>query len=580
MKAQDASSTGVHTERVDDIPLLSGLLDKMNLQPIIDGIIHPHGNHQGVSVGWLLKLWLIHILSEQSHCLNLVRDWVKSVPETLARLTGQPIRELDYTDDRLADGLRYLSVDADWRRIEQQVGQHLIRVYDLPTARVRLDSTTATVGHDPAQHALFQVGKTKAGTYDTQFKLMLGSLDPLGLPLAADVVAGHRADDPLYVPCYRRIKATLARDRLLVIGDSKMSALATRAAIVAGRDYYLLPYPYAKDAPAWLPELLQPVWAQRQALHPIFLPEDLPSDGRAPDPKLALAEGFEVTRTQTAQVAGRSYTWEERCLVVRSCAYVAAETAALHQRLTRAAADLRQLTPPRGRGQHPIRDEAALQAQVTALLSHYRVAGLLDVTWVREVTVHAKRAYRGQPAHTEEDVWYVITAVTPNPAAIEQAERLLGWRIYVTNTPLTELALAEAVLAYREEYIVENIFRRLKGRRLSLTPLYLHRDDHALGLVRLLTLAARLLAVAEYRARCQLAAADADLRGLYAGQAQRTTNRPTTERLLRAFQQLTLTVITGVGPPIRHLPPLTPLQTRILTLLDLSPTLYTDLAAA
>jgi transposase len=201
MKAQDTSCTEVHTELVNDIPLLNGLLDKMHLQPIIDSIIHPHGNHRGLSVGWLIQLWLIHILSEQSHCLNLVRDWVKSVPETLARLTGQPLSELDCTDDRLADGLRYLSVDADWQRIEQQVGQHLIRVYDLPTTRVRLDSTTATVGHDPEQHALFQVGKTKAGTYDTQFKLMLASRDPLGLPLAADVVAGNCADDPLYVPC-------------------------------------------------------------------------------------------------------------------------------------------------------------------------------------------------------------------------------------------------------------------------------------------------------------------------------------------------------------------------------------------
>jgi hypothetical protein len=77
--------------------------------------------------------------------------------------------------------------------------------------------------------------------------------------------------------------------------------------------------------------------------------------------------------------------------------------------------------------------------------------------------------------------------------------------------------------------------------------------------------------------RYQLAAADAELRGLYAEQPQRATQRPTTERLLQAFQQLTLTVFTGTWPSIRHLPPL---QTRILTLLDLAPTLYTDLAAA
>lgn len=580
MDTQNPSRIEVHTERVDDIPFLSGLLEKMHLQSIIDGIIQPHGNHQGLSVGWLVHVWVTHILSEQSHCLNLVRDWVKDLPETLPRLTGQPVSELDFTDDRLADVLRYLSVDADWHSIEQQTGQRLIRVYNLPTGRVRLDSTTATVFHDPAQHPLFQVGKTKAGTYDTQFKLMLGSLDPLGLPLAADVVVGNRADDPLYVPCYRRIKATLARDGLLVVGDSKMSALATRAAIVAGQDYYLAPFSYAKDAPDWLPELLQPVWDDQQALGPIFLPEDLPAAASAPDPKLAIAEGFEVTRPQTARVTGHCITWAERCLVVRSHAYAAAEGAALQRRLAQAEAALRQLTPPRGRGQHPIREEVALQEKVTAILRHAQVAGLLDVTWEREVTVQHKRAYRGQPAHPAEDVRYVITSVRRNQAAIERAERLLGWRIYLTNAPFAALTLTEAVLAYRAEYIVENIFRRLKGRHLSITPLYLQRDDHALGLVRLLTLAVRLLAVAEYRVRCQLTAAGEELGGLYAGQPQRATNRPTTERLLRAFQQLTLTVFTIAGQQIRYLPPLTPLQARILALLDLAPTLYTDLVAA
>ena len=56
MKAQDTSCTEVHTELVNDIPLLNGLLDKMNLQPIIDSSIHPHGNHRGLSVGWLIQL--------------------------------------------------------------------------------------------------------------------------------------------------------------------------------------------------------------------------------------------------------------------------------------------------------------------------------------------------------------------------------------------------------------------------------------------------------------------------------------------------------------------------------------------
>ena len=78
-------------------------------------------------------------------------------------------------------------------------------------------------------HALFQVGKAKNGQYETQYKLMLASLDPLGLTLAVDVVSGDRADDPLYLPCYQRVKQVITENGVLVVGDSKMSALRTRS---------------------------------------------------------------------------------------------------------------------------------------------------------------------------------------------------------------------------------------------------------------------------------------------------------------------------------------------------------------
>ena len=45
--------------------------------------------------------------------------------------------------------------------------------------------------------------------------------------------------------------------------------------------------------------------------------------------------------------------------------------------------------------------------------------------------------------------------------------------------------------------------------------------------------------------RRQLAAEGAKLAGLYAGNAKRETARPTAERLLEAFQEITLTVIEG-----------------------------------
>jgi transposase len=63
---------------------------------------------------------------------------------------------------------------------------------------------------------------------------MLASLDPLGLPLACQVVPGNAADDGLYIPAYDATVRTLGTADLLLVGDSNMAALATRAHVVAG----------------------------------------------------------------------------------------------------------------------------------------------------------------------------------------------------------------------------------------------------------------------------------------------------------------------------------------------------------
>ena len=140
-----------------------------------------------------------------------------------------------------------------------------------------------------------------------------------------------------------------------------------------------------------------------------------------------------------------------------------------------------------------------------------------------------------------------------------------------------ELSLEHAVLAYRSEYQVERSLGRLKGQPLSLTPMYVQRDDHATGLVRLLTIALRVLTLLEFVGRRQLAAEGAKLAGLYAGNPRRETARPTAERLLEAFEGITLTIMEGSHQTDRHVTALSPLQQRILELLGFSSALYTRL---
>ena len=180
---QSIESSQPRVERVDDIPVIYGQLEKMGIQGIVDNAVKPHGNWQGLSHGWVIMIWLVHILSEQSHIMEPVQIWVRRHQYILEKLTGMRVNELDVADDRLAACLRELNQEKVWHEIEEKLGMRLIRVYDLKTETVRMDATVGTVYHNPEGSSLFQVGKAKNGLYETQFKMMMASLDPMGLGL-------------------------------------------------------------------------------------------------------------------------------------------------------------------------------------------------------------------------------------------------------------------------------------------------------------------------------------------------------------------------------------------------------------
>lgn len=556
----------------------------MKIQATIDSVIQAHGNWQGLSIGWVVTLWLMHILTQHTHRMDCVQEWAGKHLVVLRKLTGQKVTALDLTDDRLALCLRYLSPADSWAQLESRLTRGVIQVYDLKQklpARwlMRLDATVGSVGHDVANHTLFQVGKAKNGLYATLFKMMVASLDPLGMPVAVDVVPGNRADDPLYVPVYRRLKEIIPEQGVLVVGDSKMSALATRATIVSENDQYLTPLAYLKDEPQLLPSLLAE-WSDREEEMPlIFLEADLPAAGQRADESLAIARGFAVDREHTVIIAGEKVTWTERLLVVRSFSYMDSMIAGLHRRLDKAEAALRALTPARGRGKRQIKDEASLLSSIERIEKQYRVSGLFTYEYQQEVTERQIRKYGEKPARIERKVRFQLT-VSRQEAAIAAAEFQMGWRIYATNAPQADLSLDQAVWAYRGQYLAENIFRRLQGKLLSITPVYVQRDDHAQGLFHLLTLAARLLALGDYTAKEALAQENDELTGIFPGNPKRGTATPTTERMLQAFDNIHL-LIMRLGPQVRYqLTPLSAVQERILSLLGLPTTLYTDLQLA
>ena len=560
----------VTTERVDDIPVLLAHMSKMGLPSLLDEYFPVHGNWQGLSLGWTGTVWLGHILSEGDHRLNQVQPWAEKRLDSLGRCMGQPLEALAWSDDRLAEVLTTLSDDQCWTEFEIALNQRTIRVYDVRPACVRVDSTTASSYGTVTEDGLLQFGHSKDHRPDLpQLKIMQAVLDPLGMPLATQVVSGEKADDPLYVPAIGQVRQGLGQRGLLYVGDSKMLALDTRAFIQAGDDYYLGPLSKVHLPDEQLVEYLQPVWAKQIELTPIYRSRD----GKSPE---LIAEGYELNVELTAEIEPQTLTWVERRLVLRSVQQAQAGKVALQARLNQAQAALAELTQPK-QGKPRLTTVEALQQAAEAIVSQYRVEGLLTFRYEEQVRERPVRRYRQRPAEVRVERTLRLH-VSQDEAAIQQAVVRLGWRVYATNQPADQLSLVQAVLAYRHEYLVEHGFGRLKGKPLSLTPMYLQDDQRATGLVRLLTIGLRVLTLLEFVVRRSLTQEQVQLTGLYAGNPKRATARPTAEALLAAFKEINLTVVT-IGEQVhRHLSPLSDLQHRILTLLGFSVDIYTNLA--
>lgn len=560
----------IETERMDDIPLLLTHMHRMRLAELLDQHMPTHGLRQGLSVGQLCVVWLAHILSQADHRMNRVQEWGSRRLETLRGCGLESLSVQDLTDDRLADVLRLLSDDGHWKAFEQELMGQLVRVYDLSTTCVRLDTTTASSYAEVNEQGLLQLGHSKDHRPDLpQLKLALASLDPLGMPLGSEVLSGEQADDPVYLPLIARVRSGLQQTGLLYVGDCKMAALHTRASIATAGDFYLCPLS-ALQAPA--EQIQQSIEQERLRGSPLIEVVRTDEQGHS----TCIARGYETTLTLTAEVDGQSQSWQERRLLVQSLAAQQAGQASLQERLLKAERQLSELTLRR-QGKARLMERGQVEEAIKGVLKQFRVEGLLLVEIQEHVHERPVRAYRGRVSGVRRDLSFTLR-IQRVEAAIALAVDRQGWRVYATNHRVTHLNVEQAVEAYRDEYLVERNFSRLKGHPLSLAPLYVQRDDHRVGLVRLLTLALRVLTVLEGMVRQRLGEQQEDLAGLFAGNPKRRSAQPTAERLLEAFGEVTLTVVSALGFAQRHVTPLSALQQQILTLLGFSPAVYLRVA--
>lgn len=555
------------------------MMRKMGMPDILDKYIPHRKNQRDLSWGWTAVIWLAYILSEGDHRKVSMEAYILGMQNTLTTLAGQAIHPLDFSDDRLSHLLVHLSKDEYRHKIEHELNSHSIEVYELPQDTVRCDATTVSGYHAVDDDGMMQFGHSKDDPSRPQLKIMTGSLDPMGMPLASDTVPGEKADDVLYTPIIERIHNSLNKSGLLFVGDCKMSALAIRTDIALKQHFYLSPLALvgetANTMGSWIEEGLKK--DKKGELEEVFRENDRGETVLA-------ARGFEFERELSASDGedGNFVVIKERVLVIHSPNHARRQAFGLEQRLENALQKIRALTPTKGRGKRQIREEDRLTAAIDRILKSQRVEGLLEVDYERQVERQIKYIGKGRGSanrqqQTLEKIRYQINAVTRNEDEISRQKQRFGWKAFVTNTSKERLPLKGAVLSYRNEYRVERIFNRLKSR-LNIAPLFVRRDEQIEGMTHLLMLGVRVLTLVEFVIRRSLQKEGTGLKGLHPENKKKKTDKPTAERVLKAFSGITLVITENEGnKPVKYLSSLSTTQEEILQRLGLNHLIYQEI---
>jgi transposase len=392
---------------------------------------------------------------------------------------------------------------------------------------------------------------------------MLSTLDPLGLPLSCQVLNGKRADDRLYVPSYESAVAVLGHRQVLAVGDSKMGALATRAHLAAQGSLYLCsfrqPAAEATQLQQWV-ELALAYPADWQTLQHI-------DEETGEVQTLAQIYAWQRLQSSTDPDTGAAFTWNERVLVTRSQAVQAGLCAKQEHAREQLYAQLAHLAQPPKRGRKRYRQQVELEQEVTRLLQHAQLNGIVQVTLTSEPHPAGGQRWRVASYQCDEVAWQRMVA-------------RLGWQVYLSNAPSALYSDSDLMRAYRLQPRLERGIARLKTRHLHIRPVFLRDPQRIEGLTWLLLLALRVIVLLEFRVRRELAQRDQSIVGLNPASKTQTTRRPTTERLLKAFGNITFSIIHVDQTLHYHVTPLTPTQQLILSLLNLSDDIYLRLADA
>jgi transposase len=521
---------------VAHLPLVLGVLRRLEVATLIDGLIPPHPAH-GLSCGRGVEALVLAIL-DGHHALYKVGKRLEE--RGMVTLLQPGLTRAALNDYRLGHILDALFA-ANLNRVFSAVALKALEVYVIPTPWLHQDTTTILLygayADEPqspeAPHPAY--GHSKDGRDDLkQVLLSLGVSGDGGLPLRVGLRDGNRSDS-VETPLAIAECLALGLDGVRgIVADSKAYSRRTLGlCLEQGLGLVtLVPRTCAvrQELEAWgrqrpaLPLLVEKPgrtqheaprrWHGQSVLRQVEVEY---SEGRIAHETLrfVVVHSSQLARQQTqAYTAARA---KEAAAVVAHIKHVQARWFACEADAAAAIAEYEH----RGQGRRGRRPQAWRYHVV-----HYRVVS---------DTRRTHRTRRGRPAKTDPPPTESGYRLAGEVEALSNAEEDNGWTVLATTVSAETCADAEILQVYQEQNTtVEPGFRWIKNPA-AISPVWLEKPERIAALAMLTVLGLLVYSIIQRQVRLYLRTHDQQLPG-----NKGLTATPTAAVVLALFTQVTL----------------------------------------
>jgi transposase len=516
------------------LPVVAGFCSRLKIRDIVDEAC-PVRDLAELTHGQVIEALVANRLTSPSplvHVQSWARDW--AVGEALG------VEPELLNDDRIGRALDAVAPHLD--QIAGSVGVAAIEAFGIDVTRLHWDMTSVSV-HGQYEHSeegfpAPKFGHPKDRRPDLkQVQAGIAVSGDGGIPVFHRAFDGGAGEVGQVIPVMKALQQMATQRRLLIVGDSKLISYANLAAMDAGGVTFVAP-----ASKVYVPAAQLAGLSVEQAASVDYV-------AQRDQGKPAGRRGAWHVTEDTMNLAGPRKSdpvLALRRVFVHSSARAEAAASARRLKLERARGDLERLE--RGLGSRHYPDQGKVEARIAVITAGRRVSAYLRA-----------RAGTGPGTGKPTLTWAFDQQAIDAEAATD------GWYALLTNLDPGHAGATRVLLLYKGQEAVERRYSAFKGP-LAVAALYLKNNRRIAALVTVICLALLIFCLIERQVRQALAGkGQTKIEGLYAGRPAIPTGR----LILEALSTMKIIPSTGHDPPI--IPQPTPLQLRLLDLLDTDP---------